>query len=311
MADGGLAPCPHLAHGDKVAVIAASGPVDATRLQRAVDALAGRGLDPVVLPSARASGDPLGGGYLAGDDRQRGADLTNALADPAYRAVFCARGGYGAQRTLEWVDWDAIDKDRPRIVIGFSDVTALLEAIGTRLGWTSLFGPMPSSDGFVAGNVSFEGLMSMLFEPRSVQELRFPDSTALVPGTATGVTLGGTISLLASSIGTPTHKPAAGGMVLMEEIDEEPYRLDRLLTQLRRSGYFDGIAGIVAGTFTDCGDRDLVERLLYDRLGDLGVPILARADIGHGVPLQTFPVGVRAELDTAQQSLRLLSAALT
>ena len=122
MAEPGLTPCPRLERGDKVAVIAASGPVEASRLQRALDALNAYDLDPVVLPSARATTDPLDGGYLAGSDTQRGADLTAALGDPAYRAVLCARGGYGAQRTLECVDWDAIDPKRPRVEIGRAHV---------------------------------------------------------------------------------------------------------------------------------------------------------------------------------------------
>ncbi|MGH3424079.1 MAG: S66 peptidase family protein, partial [Nocardioidaceae bacterium] len=282
-----LRACPALRPGDTVAVLAASGPAEQDRLDGGLAALEGLGLKPDVLASARASTDPLDGGYLAGDDAQRAADLTTALSEAAYRGVFCARGGYGAQRTLELVDWSAVDRDLPRVLVGYSDVTALIEAIASRLGWVTLFGPMVTGADFHAGSYAFDILARMLFEPAAARELTFPGARTLVPGVAEGVTTGGTLSLLASSIGTPTSVPADGAILMIEEVDEEPYRLDRLLTQLRRSGYLDGVSGVLAGSFSECGDPGLVERLLLDRLGDLGVPILAGADIGHGVPQQT------------------------
>src|SRR5699024_1099977 len=163
---------------------------------------------------------------------------------------------------------------------------------------------------FTPGGYSFERLAATLFSPESARVLRFDDARILVPGAAEGVTLGGTVSLLASSIGTATSLPADGALVLLEDVDEEPYRLDRLLTQLRRAGYFDHAAGVVAGSFTRCGDSELVDRLLLDRLGDLGVPILAGANIGHGLAQQPWPIGVRARLDTARDTVVLEDAPL-
>ncbi|MFF1835981.1 LD-carboxypeptidase [Streptomyces sp. NPDC058231] len=286
---------PALGPGDRVAVTAASGPPRAAELEKAVAALETLGLIVDVLPSARAAGIPLD--YLAGDDALRAADLTTALTDPRYRAVFMARGGYGAQRTLEGVDFAAMGTPAPRTLIGYSDVTALIEAVATHLGWVSLFGPMPVSDDFAPGAYAFDSMTRMLFTPAEVTGLTFPAARTLVPGAAEGITLGGTASLLCSSLSTPTSRPARGGILFLEDVDEEPYRLDRILTQLRRSGYLDGVAGILCGTFTGCGDPAEIDALLVDRLGDLGAPVLAGADIGHGVPMQTFPVGVRARLD--------------
>lgn len=212
--------------------------------------------------------------YLAGDDATRAADLTTALTDPRYRAVFMARGGYGAQRTLVGVDFASMGTPTPRVLVGYSDVTALIEAVSVHLGWVSLFGPMPVSDDFTPGSYAFDSLARTLFTPAETTLLTFPAARTLVGGTAEGVTLGGTASLLCSSLATPTSRPARGGILFLEDVDEEPYRLDRILTQLRRSGYLDGVAGILCGTFTGCGDPAEIDALLIDRLGDLGAPVL-------------------------------------
>jgi muramoyltetrapeptide carboxypeptidase len=264
-----------------------------------VEAICGLGLKAEVFGSARGTAGAYE--YLAADDSLRAADLTTALADPGYAAVFFGCGGYGAQRTLELVDWDAIDPSVPKAVVGFSDVTAVLEAIAVKLGWVSFFGPMPACSGFVD---DLSVLARVLFSPSRVRELVFPEFRTIVPGVAEGVTLGGTATLLATSIGTDTSLPAAGAILLLEDVDEPLYRLDRTITQLRRAAYFDGVAGILLGAFTDCGDPFLVEGLLTERLADLGVPILAGADIGHVAAAQTFPIGVRARLDTIQGVLR-------
>lgn len=296
--------------GDSVAVVAPSGPVDPGRLDAGLATLRHLGLHPTAFASTHARTDRLGTGYLAGDDVLRAKDLTTALADPAYRAVFCARGGYGAQRVIDLVEWDSVDPEAPRVVVGFSDVTALLEAVTVHLGWVSMFGPMVSGDCFHPGDPSLQELARILFEPDTATTLTFGAARELIPGSARGTTHGGTVSLLASSVGTPTSASADGAIVLLEEIDEAPYRLDRLLTQLRRSGYLDGAVGILAGNFKNCGSAEQIDRLLVDRLESLGVPVLAGADIGHGRSQRTYPLGVRAELDTSAGALRLCTPAL-
>ncbi|GLX02547.1 LD-carboxypeptidase [Microtetraspora sp. NBRC 16547] len=302
---------PALRPGARVAVIAASSPPNQANLDRGLAAMEEVGLKPEVFASSRVGGTEYD--YLAGDDVLRASDLTKALGDPAFDAVFCAGGGYGMQRTLELVDWSKIDATKPKVVVGYSDVTALLEAIAVKLGWVSLFGPMVACDGFYQGpgEYDFDELMKLLFHPETVTELVFPDARTVVPGIAEGHTLGGTATLLAASLGTDTSLPARGAILFLEDVDEELFRMDRYITQLRRATYSDGVAGILLGTFTNCGEPRDVERMLVERLSDLGVPVLAGADIGHGISMQTYPIGVKAQLDTEAGKLRFLEPILT
>jgi muramoyltetrapeptide carboxypeptidase len=157
---------------------------------------------------------------------------------------------------------------------------------------------------------SFGSLLRTLTRPGAATEIRYPDAVTVTGGAARGVTKGGTLTLLSSSVGTDTSWPADGGIMLLEDVEEEPYRLDRMLTQLRRSGYLDGVAGIITGTFTDCGPRAEVHDILVERLGDLEVPMISWANVGHGGKFQTFPVGIAAELDADACVLRLLDPPL-
>jgi muramoyltetrapeptide carboxypeptidase len=293
--------------GDRVAVLCVSGPVEAGPLETGLDALRFAGLVPVTYGSAREPGSFRT--YLAGDDNTRAVDLVSAFTDPAIAGVIFARGGYGAQRILESVDWDSLDGLLPKVVAGYSDLTAILEAIAVRLGWASLFGPMAAIQEPQA-HYSFGSLLRMLTRPESAMEIRYPDALTVAGGVARGITMGGTLSLLSSSVGTRTSWPARGGILLLEDVAEEPYRLDRMLTQLRRAGYLDGVAGIIAGTFADCGPREEVQEVLAERLGDLNVPMIAWANVGHGGKFQTFPVGIAAELDADAGVLRLLDPPL-
>jgi muramoyltetrapeptide carboxypeptidase len=301
-----LAP-PALKPGDRVAVVAPSGPPGRQELDLGLAALRSVGLVPEVFPSTRSVGPYP---YLAADDKVRAEDLARALSDPGYTAVFCARGGYGIQRALELLDWEQVGTPEPRVVVGFSDVTALIEAVRTRLGWVAVYGPLVSSEMFRPGVPSFEGLARLLTVPRKCTELVFQDTRVLVPGVAEGVTVGGTASLIASSIGTSTSVPARDGILFLEDVGEQRYRLDRVLTQLRRSGYLDGVRGVLCGTWQDCGPLEEIEELLADRLGDLGVPVLLGADIGHGVFMQSLPMGVRARLDTGAAVVTFLDPPL-
>ena len=293
--------------GDKVAVLSMSSPADLPALDVGLDALRFAGLDPVVYPSARDRGSQRS--YLAGDDAMRVADLRSALADPEIAGIIFATGGSGSQRTLEALDLAAIPAVPPKVLAGYSDVTAALEAVATRLGWASLHSPMVCSDG-ASAHYSFGSMLRTLMHPEQAMELTFPAATTIRGGRATGVTRGGNITLLSSSVGTDTSWPADGAILLVEDVDEEPYRLDRMFTQLRRSGYLRGVAGIVAGTFAGCGEPAEVQAILTERLGSLGVPMLAWANIGHGGYTQAFPIGIAAELDADAGTLRLLDPPL-
>jgi muramoyltetrapeptide carboxypeptidase len=299
---------PSLRPGDRVAIVCVSSPVEAVALETGLDALRFAGLQPVVYTSAREPGSFRT--YLAGDDKTRAADLVSALTDPAIAGVIFAKGGYGAQRTLESVSWDSLDGVPPKVVAGFSDVTAILEALAVRLGWASLFSPMAAIQAPQA-HYSFGSLLRTLTRPESAMEIRYPDAVTVAGGVARGVTMGGTLSLLSSSVGTRTSWPARGGILLLEDVGEEPYRVDRMLTHLRRSGHLDGVAGIIAGSFTNCGPPEEVHEILTERLSDLNVPVVAGANVGHGGKFQTFPVGIAAELNADAGVLRLLDPPLT
>lgn len=298
---------PALRPGDRVAVLSVSGPADPEKLPVGLDTLRFAGLEPVLYPSAHDQGTMRR--YLAGDDRMRTADLRAALTDPGIAGIVFAMGGYGAQRTLEAMDWDGLAGLPPKVLAGYSDVTAVLEAAAAKLGWASLMTPPLVSAG-PAAHYSFGSMLRALMHPERATEIRYPMASRVVGGRASGVTLGGNLSLLTSSLGTDTSWPARGGILLVEDNDEQDYRLDRMLTQLRRAGYLDGVSGIVAGTFVGCGDKAAIEEILTERLGDLGVPMIAWANVGHGGYFQTFPIGIAAELDADAGTLRLLEPPL-
>jgi muramoyltetrapeptide carboxypeptidase len=302
-----LARPPALRPGDRVAVLSISSPADQAALAVGLDALRFAGLEPVVYPSAHDPGSMRT--YLAGDEAMRTADLHAALSDPTIAGVIFATGGYGSQRTLEAFDLSGIEQQPPKVLAGYSDVTAVLEAVARKLGWASLMSPMVSSQGPTA-HYTFASMLRALMQPERSTELSYPQATTIVGGTAIGTTLGGNLTLLTSSIGTDTSWPADGGILLVEDEHEEEYRLDRMLTQLRRSGYLAGVSGIIAGTFVNCGEPTLIQEVLTERLGDLGVPMIAWANVGHGGYFQTFPIGVAAELDADAKVLRLLDPPL-
>ncbi|MFF7788675.1 LD-carboxypeptidase [Streptomyces sp. NPDC007991] len=303
---------PRLAPGARVAVVAPSGPVPEERLQAGLDVLRGWDLDPVVAPHVLGRHREFG--YLAGTDAQRAADLQNAWCDPAVAAVLCARGGYGAQRMVDLLDWEAMRAAGPKVFAGFSDITVLHQAFATRLGLVTLYGPAAAGVDFLKNARAQEHLRATLFDPESVRTVTAvsPGGTALVPGRARGVTLGGCLSLLASDLGTPHALTGAlGGLLLIEDVGESPYRVDRYLTQLLRSGWLDGVAGIVLGSWAGCGPYEELRAVLADRLGGLGVPVVEEFGFGHGEGALTLPLGVPAELDAGTGTLTLDVPALS
>lgn len=299
---------PRLRPGDTVAVVSPSGPVPKDRLEAGCAILRDWGLEVVVGPHALDVHPEFG--YLAGTDQARADDLQAAWLDPEVDGVLCARGGYGVQRMTDLLDWDAMATARPKVFAGYSDITALHEAFETQLGLATLHAPMVGTASFIEGGVTTELFRAMLLDPES--QLRLTSSTAetLVPGVASGVTVGGCLSLLTAEVGSPTARPGtAGGIVLLEDVEEDRYRLDRFLTQLLRIGWFDGVAGIALGSWADCEDG--VRELMLDRLGGLGVPIVWELGFGHCPHSLTVPFGVPAVLDADAATLTLEVPALT
>ncbi|MEU2338936.1 LD-carboxypeptidase [Streptomyces sp. NPDC006654] len=305
---GALTRPPRLSAGARVAVVAPSGPIVEERLQAGLDILRGWDLDPVVAPHVLAQDGELG--YLAGTDADRAADLQRAWCDPSVSAVLAARGGYGAQRVVDLIDWEAMRAGGPKAFVGFSDATVLHEAFATRLGLATLYGPVAAGADFVKSAEAQEHLRATLFAPETVRTIP-SRGTALVPGRARGVTVGGCLRLLATGLGTPgTHPGARGGLLLLEDVGEQPYSLDRSLTQLLRSGWLDGVAGVLLGSWDRCGPYERVRAMLADRLGGLGVPVAEEFGFGHCADALTVPLGVTAELDADAGTLTLTEPAL-
>ncbi|MES9506660.1 LD-carboxypeptidase [Streptomyces sp. NPDC000609] len=282
--------------GARIAVVSPSGPVPADRLEAGLDILRGWGLEPVEAPHVRQVHPGLD--YLAGTDEERAGDLQQAWCDPSVDAVICARGGYGVQRMADLVDWAAMRAAGPKVFIGYSDITVLHEAFAQRTGLATLHGPMAGTETFLKDPDTQESLRATLFEPDTVRTLGLPTARALVPGRARGITYGGCVSLLAAELGTPHARTSArGGLLVIEDTTEDPYSIDRILTQLLRSGALDGVAGVVCGSWAGCGPYEKVRAVLADRLAPLGVPVVEELGFGHGPTALTIPLGVPAVLE--------------
>jgi muramoyltetrapeptide carboxypeptidase len=291
--------------GDRVALLTPSSPSNIERIDEGIDVLRFCGLEPVEYPSARARASVQP--FLAGTDEDRAKDLRAALLDDSIAGVMTVGGGYGSQRMLEVMDWSGLDAVEPKVVVGYSDVTALLEALASRLGWASVMGPMVS-EGEFRESYSFSSLWRCLASPERYDSLEFRDARTLTSGVAEGVTAGGNLSLLTGSVGTTTTWTPPGGIVLIEDENEDAPRTDIMLTHLRRSGYFAQAAAVVTGKFTNAGDstEEELQAVIDDRLGDLDIPVIANANIGHGGHVQTWPIGVAARLDADARTLTFL-----
>ncbi|WKU07686.1 LD-carboxypeptidase [Micromonospora sp. HUAS LYJ1] len=298
---------PVLREGDTVLLVSPSGPTRPERVARGIELLTGWGLRPQVAPNAYARR-----GYLAGDDALRAADLNAAFTDPQVRGVICTRGGYGAQRVVDLIDMAAVRRD-PKVVAGFSDITALQFALWRGARLTGVHGPGAAWVDERTPLRSAESLHAALMTTTPVTVAAVPGEETYpvrVPGRAVGRLLGGNLCLLTATLGTPDMPDLTGAVLLVEEVQEPPYKVDRMLTHLRRAGVLDGLAGVAVGQFTDCADGwdTTVVDVLTDRLGDLGVPVLGGLPIGHGPGQLTVPVGTSATLDATAGTLTVTAA---
>ncbi len=264
--------------------------------------------------------------YLAGADQHRADDLNAAFADPGVKGVMAMRGGYGAQRILPLLDYEAIGRN-PKVLIGYSDITALLNAVHLKTGLVTFHGPMAGGGWSEYAVEEFEKVVENaepktviaapppLDEPRRGLVERANRITRLVPGKARGRLVGGNLTLLSTLMGTPYEPEFAGKILFFEDVGEEPYRIDRMLTQLWLAGALQKCAGIVAGKFTEAdptgGLSRGIEEILRERLEPLGVPALRGLMIGHVKEQSVVPLGVEAELDVEAGTLTLLEPAVT
>ncbi len=280
--------------GSLIGVIAPAGPATPDRVAQLPALYASQGYRCRVYPGCH-----LNTGYLAGSDATRLADLHAALADPEVAAIHALRGGYGCMRLLDGID-TALLQARPKLLIGYSDITAL-HALWCRTGAPCLHAPMPASDLLLPGReADTQALFALLRHGLPAGQAWAPalDASGLrVPGTAEGVLAGGNLSLVAALLGTPWAWALEGAILFLEDIHEEPYRVDRLLTQLRLAGVLDAAAGFVLGSFTEGASPDGVLRQM---LGGLGKPVLGGWPAGHGTPNRALPLGLPVRLVVPQ-----------
>jgi muramoyltetrapeptide carboxypeptidase len=286
-----------LGEGDLVALVAPSGWVREERVAAQVKVLEAWGLRSRV--GARALHRHR---FLAGTDEERLADVNDALRDPEVRAIWCLRGGYGAQRIVDDLDFAAA-RDDPKLVVGFSDVTAIHLALWCSAGLPTVHGPTASYSDPGGGTPTEAGVRRILTTTEPIEVRADPGEETFVvraPGRAEGVLLGGNLTLLATSVGSRHRPDLRGAILLIEEVHEEPYRIDREIVQLRRAGWLDGLAGVAMGQFTDCADPDgnaTVPGVLAEHFESLGIPVLGGLPIGHGDEQTAVGLGVPAVLD--------------
>jgi muramoyltetrapeptide carboxypeptidase len=297
----GGGPSPLLRRGDRVAVVATGFGVLPDLLDAGLQRLRRMGLVPVPGPHAR---DALG--YLAGTDDDRAADLNAALRDPDLAGVWFVRGGYGTARILDAVDWRALAR-RPKTFVGFSDLTAFFAAASRRPGARCLHGPTVAD--LATEGAWHEASLRAALAGRA-QVFRPARAQVLVEGSATGKLVGGNLTVLAHLLGTRAAPRFDGAVLFLEEVGEEAYRVDRLLTHLASAGVFERVAAVLLGHFDAPATRRAyppdvpVESVLGERLSRLRVPVVSGVPSGHRRGKWTLPMGGLVAIDTRSRSVR-------
>lgn len=298
---------PLLPHGARVALVAPSGPLAGEpELARAVENVRSFGWEPVTFPHALARD-----GYFAGPDAARLEDLNAALADPTVDGIWCLRGGYGAMRLLEGLDLRAA-RSRPRALLGYSDITALHAAMGARCEMITYHAPTARAVITPFARASLE--RAVVQGTNSCGDAS--DGITLRGGRAEGRLVGGNLALLTALAGTPWAPSYDGAILVLEDVNEAVYRIDRMLVTLRLGGSLSRLAGLVFGQFTnapeesDDGARTLMD-VLAETAAAAGVPCLANVPVGHIDDQWTLPLGATAHLDADAQTLTIVSPAST
>ena len=288
--------------GDTIGIAAPASPFDREAFDRGVAVLESMGYQ-VQIPEGLFARN----GYLAGSDTGRASLLMGLFEDDSISAIFCARGGFGSMRLLPLLDFETICS-RPRILMGFSDITALLIVMNNWCRTVTFHGPLVTT----LGKGSEKTQTALINAVASSKPLTLlPDKGIVVnEGKASGRLLGGNLTSLSHLMGTPYEPSFKGCLLFLEDRGEAPYRIDRMLSQLRLGGHLDGVAGVILGSFQDCGAVDDVYSLAKEAFSHTGVPIMAGFEFGHGTENITIPIGVEAELNTKDGILQFKEAAV-
>ncbi|UOQ92577.1 LD-carboxypeptidase [Halobacillus shinanisalinarum] len=295
-----------LKHGDTIGVIAPASPPNLKNLRRSIHFLNQLGLHVKIAPHVNCKY-----GYLAGTDEQRLEDLHTMFADQFTNGIICAGGGYGTSRIASMIDYKLI-KRNPKIFWGYSDITFLHQAIRQKTGLVTFHGPMLSSD---VGKENFDpfsqAMFNQLFEPmfltysKDISPLR-----TISPGEACGEIVGGNLSLLVNSIGSAYEIDTRNKLLLIEDVGEEPYRIDSFLSQLKLAGKLEDAAGIIVGDFSEAEPRKPDESLTLEQVFNfyfsrLDKPVLSGFKIGHCLPHFAVPLGAKATLSSLTKTLHI------
>lgn len=286
---------PRLKLGDTVGVVAPASPFDQDIFNRGLDVLASMGFQTSVPDDIFKNNR-----YLAGSDAHRAKLVMRVFQDPAVDAIVCAKGGFGCLRILPRLDFDVM-RANPKVFIGHSDITALLAAITANTGLVTFHGPVVTTLA-KAPPLTRQSMLAALSSDARLKVTPAKGVT-LKPGKAQGPVIGGNLTTLCHLLGTPFEPRFENHILFLEDRGEAPYRVDRMLFQMKLAGCFDGIAGLVLGSFEECGALDEIYRIFQQCFQNIHVPILAGFDIGHGKQNLTIPFGLDAILNTDKQTL--------
>lgn len=287
---------PGLKQGKEIGIIAPAGPVTQSELQPGLNLLASFGYKVIPAPHLYHRL-----GYMAGDDDVRLQDLHSMFDNNNIKAIFCARGGYGTLRLLDRINYDLICRN-PKIIVGYSDITALLLAIYKQTGLVTFHGPVVkelSKD----RNRNLRFFFDLVSSGQSLKLDLTGGGSALMPGRARGILLGGNLSLISHLIGASFMPSLKGAILFIEERREPLYRIDRMLTHLRLSGILEDLVGLIAGGFEECGEISSIHSLLLEMVAGLDIPVVSGLPVGHGQENITLPLGLPVTLDTDLMTL--------
>ena len=284
--------------GDKVAITAPSSPVPDAKMEMSVESIKFLGLEPVVMPSCH-----MNHGYLAGPDVQRAKDINDAFSDETIKGIFCLRGGYGTTRILPMLDFEMI-KNNPKVFIGYSDISSLHFNINQKCNLVTFHGPMPTTDYRVHEGFTNDSLRTCLFTPNKLKTITNPEGEAikvLNEGFAKGTLVGGNLSLMAGTLGSPYEVDTKGKILFIEDVDEEPFRLDKMLTALSLAGKFRDCEGVILGTFERCVTEDhpslTLEEIFEEVVLPWNKPTILNLRAGHIYPQSTLPMGAKVSFE--------------